>query len=593
MKKKIFRKSKLNKINIPNENFTEYTEQSDTSNIKTQLNKNIRRIKLKIFLLIIYLAAYIALSFVFKTSLLLFNFKITNQIYLISSICLLALSLLTCSSCISNGLFALFELKINIDTVLTFAIIIAFIRSFVLLIFHDKFTLNLNTYVGIVILGMLFNTTFQLLIKKRIKRNFKFILSPKQKYKIDLYTKDDIPSEILSIADLQDPTMAFRHKTKFIENFFANSYSLSYWDKIITKISPIYILLSIVIGIVSFVFTRDLIYCFTSMLISLLISFPISLFMCLNSHLNTACKMVLKKGAMITNFETIKKFSSVNSIFLDASMLYPSNNVILKEIKTFRGQRVDEAILSAAALVSSKKGTLTDVFNKIIMGEKNLLTKASDVIYEDEKGITGWVNGKRTIIGNRQLLKEHGVDPPSRDYENKYRKDGEGLTYIAIGQELVAMFILEYKPNRKLQSELLTAEKNKIKVFIKTSDSNINTERIIKDFKLSFDNIKMLSYEESLDLKNIEEENTFKSNSDLATIGGYESVLNSVCVCKKVNTNFLLILAIQVASLILSISIVICLSVFFTLDRIGEIEIFIYVLFWALALLITPKIKLI
>ena len=153
------------------------------------------------------------------------------------------------------------------------------------------------------------------------------------------------------------------------------------------------------------------------------------------------------------------------------------------------------------------------------------------------------------------------------------------------------MFILEYRPNKRLQTELLNAEKNKIKIFIRTSDSNVNTERIIKDFKLSIENINILPYEESLELKNIEKEGFLKSDSELATLGGYESLLKAICVCKKANANFLLILAIQVAAIILAISIVTCLSVFFTLDRIGEIEIFIYVLFWTLASLITPKIK--
>ena len=68
MKKRMFKKSKINKINIPNENFTEYTEQSDTNNIKSKLNKDIRILKLKIFLLIIHFLAYISLSFLFKTN---------------------------------------------------------------------------------------------------------------------------------------------------------------------------------------------------------------------------------------------------------------------------------------------------------------------------------------------------------------------------------------------------------------------------------------------------------------------------------------------------------------------------------------------
>ena len=89
---------------------------------------------------------------------------------------------------------------------------------------------------------------------------------------------------------------------------------------------------------------------------------------------------------------------------LDAKDLFPKGTVILNGIKTFGGQRIDEAILDATALMYTVGGPLSDLFDQIIKSHRDMLPKIENPTYEDNKGVIGWASGRRILIGNRDLM---------------------------------------------------------------------------------------------------------------------------------------------------------------------------------------------
>lgn len=98
---------------------------------------------------------------------------------------------------------------------------------------------------------------------------------------------------------------------------------------------------------------------------------------------------------------------------LDALDLFPAESVLLHGIKTFSGARIDEAILDAAAVSSAAGGPLSSVFLRVIENRTDILPAVDSLVYEQEMGLSGWVSGRRVLVGNRRLLENHGVDVPS------------------------------------------------------------------------------------------------------------------------------------------------------------------------------------
>ena len=65
----------------------------------------------------------------------------------------------------------------------------------------------------------------------------------------------------------------------------------------------------------------------------------------------------------------------------------------------------------------------------VIENRTDILPAVDSLVYEQEMGLSGWVSGRRVLVGNRRLLENHGVDVPSRDYESRYTHDGRELVY--------------------------------------------------------------------------------------------------------------------------------------------------------------------
>lgn len=563
----------------------EYNTFNDSIVITKEFKKAKIVTKIKAFIFILLFLFYEGLTYVFKNNIKILKVDLAPFVYLI--ICTFILSVaLICSISLNKT----FKNLISNVLIISFSGLISYIQILHLVFFETNLNNEINLFIGIILLFLIINSLNKILSIKKVLKNLKFISSSNEKYSAKTFQKDMLSDDTLKNIDTLNPICINRIKVKKLINFIKNSTQKERSEKHTMILAIFLISLAIIVSVLNFITNKNLPAALDECIAITLFAYPVSLILSLKTSLYNTCKKALRKGALITNTYTIEKFKNINLSIIDASSLYPSKNVILKEIKTFKGQRVDEAILYAATLASTKDGTLNKVFNRIILGQKKLLEKASNVIYEDKLGITGWINGKKIIIGNRDILKKNSIDPPSRDYENKYTKQNEGLIYIAVGNELVAMFILEYKPNKKLKKTLAKAIKSGIEILIRTSDTNITKERIAIDFGLTKNLIKILPYDENIYSKEIE---TFKETdeSDLAVMPGQESLLNAAILCKKTAMNFKLIYAIQVTYLLMSLLILTVLILCNSIYQIQEIQALIYISFWSAFSLICAKFK--
>lgn len=537
----------------------EYNENSDIKVLKQAINYNVKKYRVKSNFLILLLLIYLSLFLAFKLKFSIANFSLSPFYFLAFSAVIFLIALLTFFDSFYSGLMGLIKLRINQNSVLFLASvgILSQLSVSLLLKQHE----GQLPFVGLLIFFSILLEKKELYIAKKVKQNFKFEISKRNKFAVGLNSSEDKLN---------------KEKIESNFDFFKNNLQYDLWEKTFNVLSIISVAVSLIFCIFNIVLHKDLFYILSSFSFSLIFSFPILLPFSLYFKMYSFAKKAIKKGIMLFSPKHINKTAKLKSVNFLSNDLYPTGNVILKEIKTFHGQRVDEAILYAATLSSTTEGPLNTVFDKIILGQKKMLDKVSDAVYEDNQGIIGWVNGKRIMVGNRELLKSHGIDPPSRDYEDKYHTANEGITYIAVGYELIAMFVLEYQPNSKLKKSLKTAERNNLKICVRTSDSNINLDRIAKDFGVLPKNIQILPFEidKNEDIDYSEDEKVFE------IIDEKDKVLDGVLSNKQANFSLKSIFGIQAVAYLIAVIILFSLMFSGTIDQIKEYEIFIFYLFW-------------
>lgn len=575
--------------------YPEYTKRQNAKTIKETLKKEIKSLRIKIFALYIIFLLSVSFDVILRINpdfLLLIPFNI-NVLYFSSKLFIFLLSLLICCKIIKCSFVHFFKNIFTFDTAIILSIFTTFfysVYSLVTSIFFPQIQLS-DSFVSIFILNLIFIIYNLLTVKKRILNNLRFVTSFKQKYTINI---SDLNNIISTTKQNRKNKLLFAYpcKTNFLNNFISSSHEITSIDFINTKLIPCSIILSILSGIISAIFNKNLNSVLASLNISSLIfCIPITLSLISNLITSSLCRYTLKNKALIVNENNIQKLSKVKSLILTDSDLYPSDNVILRGIKTFKGQRIDEAILSAAAVICSLNAPISHVFDKIIMGKRTILTKASDVVYKDNKGVVGWVNGQRVLVGNRELLKEYKIGPPSRDYEQKHCLPNCELTYFAIGHDLVAMFIIEYIPSQKIYNALYSCMKNNIMLFVKTVDSNISLQKIISDFNINKKNITLLTYDESQTINEFSNKSYAKSKASISTFGSCHSLIACLCACKNAKNNIKLTSIIQVLELIFSIFLMSSLIFCSGLSELHNIELLIYSLSWFFFIFISSKIK--
>ncbi len=56
------------------------------------------------------------------------------------------------------------------------------------------------------------------------------------------------------------------------------------------------------------------------------------------------------------------------------------------------------------AILKEAKNPIAKVFEKVVDETEGDLPEVESVLYEDELGLVGWVNGERILVGNRELM---------------------------------------------------------------------------------------------------------------------------------------------------------------------------------------------
>ena len=272
--------------------------------------------------------------------------------------------------------------------------------------------------------------------------------------------------------------------------------------------------------------------------------------------------------------------------------MFPRGTVVLNGIRTFGGQRIDDAILDATALMCSVGGPLSDLFDQIIKNRREILPKLEKTVYEDGKGVSGWVSGKEILVGNRELILAHGIEPPSRDYEAKYIRGGKRLVYLAADRELVAMFIVTYRSDRRRALELRRMENNGISLIVRTSDPNITPEFLSECFGIDAHSARVLPEKLGAVYTALVSSPPDRPDSLIAVKGHRPAAMMRILTgCVRQHGNITIAVALQTASAAIGFALVAFLSCSSGLSLLSATALLIYELFWTAATLLVPRLR--
>ncbi len=577
----------------PEEEIDDYNKPEDAPSIANDIASNVRKMTLRFIVTGIFTLILAAFGVAWEHPALLtpeLHSLFTAKICLVSELIFLVLSVVFCAPAVWSGLSGLFRFRANSDSAASVAVFAAIAEN-VLFLFTGMQS-GCRLYAPLAAFALFLNSAGKLSMAKRIKHNFHFIISSEQKYAVQTFDDYNTAIQFTKEFGIPDPKIVYQSKAGFLEHFLEHSYSTSDPSEHTSQyLAPAGFIGSLLLCIATAVLTKNPVLALNTFTASACVCVPFSGSLSVNLPLARLSKIAKCCGSMAVGWDAIDQFSKTNAVILDAEDIFPRGTVVLNGIQTFAGQRIDEAILGATALTASVGGTLNGLFSQIVKSRTDILPHVEHPAYEDGLGISGKVDGRLILVGNRELLKHHGVDAPSHDYEEKYLRAGKIPVYLAAGGTLVAMFLVFYRTDRRRAVELRRLEYNSINILVRTRDPNITPELIASCFGLNRSSISILPERLGKIYAHLQAHPPKRAPAVFATNGRTTAMMRMLTACTRQKGNISIGVALQTAGAALGFALVAFFTAFSGVGQLSVTALLLFELFWTLAVILVPRIR--
>lgn len=324
--------------------------------------------------------------------------------------------------------------------------------------------------------------------------NFRFVANARKKNVLTLI--DDRPTT-LSMADDSiegDILVAASRRVTNVTDFMKNATAPMEFEGKFKIILFVFLIIAVLSGLAGG-FTRSVPtgvnYTFG---VFALLCAP-TLIMCDVMPLTFAAKRLRRKGAMISGKAALNKLEMANACVMKSSDFFPRGTVTLHNLQVLSDNNVDRTLLEAASVASALKSPVADILCDIACGtlDTSTLPKCDSVRYENKMGISGWVGNNRIFIGNYDLLKAHGINPPDFETVKKIMRNGYFPVFIASNQKACAILTVKYSVNPLVSKELSRICNMGITLLVNNCDPNLSEEMLCDYFGLFPDSVHIMS----------------------------------------------------------------------------------------------------
>ncbi|MBQ8582195.1 MAG: hypothetical protein IJ487_00435 [Ruminococcus sp.] len=537
-------------------------------------------ISMRVFILAMtaFLSVFVTIGNQFSLPLPNLLQKSNTKFYVLFHLIIGLLSISSSIAVLTKGLKKLFTFKADSDS-MTAVTVISCLAALIPAFAKPELVADnsIHIYMPVGILALLINSIAKLLIIRRAARNFKFISKNFDRHGV-VYVRDEERAERFTRGTLGDfPILTTTKKTDFLTDFLRYTYSSDMSDAFCKKAAPICLLFSLLVSVVLTMFHKGSVMNMESAAFGLSI---FSMMICASSCIampfvvnipleNAAVSSFKDKGIML-GYQSVDDFYDTNSILVNADSLFPDGTVKLAGIKVFSNTKIDEALLEAASLTCHAGSMMRQIFKDVTGGREDMLYPIENYSFEESMGMCGWINNKRVLFGNRELMTSHNIEGiPTRTKESESIGANQEVMYLSISGNLAAMFIVDIAADKQVKKWASKLAKNKICMIIKSIDPCITPKLLRNLFGIPEEMIRIIPKKLHPEFDE-ETKKSVRLSASMATTGRFTSLAHLIIGTKAVHSAAIIGLIIQTVSILLGLSIcmLLIISRAFTTDYI-------------------------
>lgn len=518
------------------------------------------------------------------------NFELYGNnefVYSFIQLLLLAIASTMCARSFKNAIRNIKSLVVDMDTVVAISAIVGAVQCMVSFAFADSVESVARITAGAAVIPMVMKQIGEYIRCKNDIGNFEVIAENVDDcYSVENIGSEDVANEIARGLLLGNPEIKYSAKIGFPQNFVELSRSADITNKICKIAVPFALAVGLVLGVVSAVTSKNVFVGISAFCAAVLMGMPVSSSVVSAVNLRATNKILNEENALINGYSAVEDAVESNGVIIDSCDAFKAGGCNIEGLKTYHKMRIDEAILYTASVVIASGGVLAEVFNGVIDGKEELLLPVESLAYEEKLGCSCWIHNHRVLVGNRELLVHHNVETPDKELEDKYRRAGKNVVYLAIEGKISAMFIVVYKANEETAAYMQELERDGLTIFFRTSDANITEKFLEAEFGLPENVVKIINPVAGDMYSQISHNKIERTDAKIIHDGNIKSMLSALhgafVISSFVNSSRL----IQLIASVIGVVIMAVLTFLSGISQIGVWQIAMYQIFWSIILCI-------
>lgn len=440
---------------------------------------------------------------------------------------------------LKDGLYSLLTKSITKNSIMVCCYTVSIIEAISLYFSKDEIIINSNVFLLCpLMIGVLFvNNLSKFLSFSITMKNFRKINKSGSKFGAKIINNQEIADAFTRGSIEDNAIVCYNKSSNFITDFLGYSLNDTILDKISFYLLPISLIVGLVLSIIIGFVDKNIWVCITIFCSSIL-SFPsFSLLLSLVIPQIKYNKKFSKFNSVFFGYKAVEKYGDINSIVVLANELFPSSSVELNGMRVFNKKSIYDSIIYCASILKGSNSVLKDMFMRVLLKKDEFLLASDSIIFEDNLGISGWVNDKHVIVGNYDIMVHHNVTMPDKEEMLKLHIPDNDILFVSIDSTLTAGFVYSLKQTPNIKKNLDKLYDENILLVTQTVDPVITSQKLAEIFEIPKDMFKILPgrYHKTLKKKL---KTTDKLKSSLINDGSLTSFIKSTIEIKNLKGVF-------------------------------------------------------
>lgn len=262
-------------------------------------------------------------------------------------------------------------------------------------------------------------------------------------------------------------------------------------DKVAGWFVPVVILIAVVAFILWAIFgpTPPMAFGLIAAVSVLIIACPCALGLATPMSIMVGIGRGAQIGVLIRDAEALERMEKVDTVVVDKTGTLTEGKPQVTKLITAKGFSDEDLMRYAGGL---EKGSEHPLAHAILERAKTMeltLAVAEDFDSPNGKGVTGKIDGKRVLLGNRLLMEAEGVDTSAFEEQAEHlRKDGATVIFAAVDGNVCGLLAIADPIKETSEAAIIALQKDGIRVVMLTGDNRTSAKAVAR--KLHIDEVE-------------------------------------------------------------------------------------------------------